>query len=301
MDFGTKLFSQTLIRGAQEYPDRPAVTCRDKTLTYAQLKLAADRCTVKLAQAGFAKDDKAVLWGFNGIEWVVAFFGIVQAGGVAALMNYGLKSQNVSDLSKMVDASWGIIGGNTISIADQNAAVKALADGGIPVQHIFPATAFVGPDAFAPLNENEKAILEEALTRTQPKDSQVIIYTTGTTSIPKAVLQSSYSILNNAEGAMEILKNDIGESICLALPMFHSYGLMVAHCYLAMGRHLHITPLLKPDTLMSMIIEHHITDMCSVGAIYSMLTTMPEFEEKRSCPASLECASLAADSRLRSR
>ena len=200
MDFGTKLFSQTLIRGAQEYPDRPAVTCRDKTLTYAQLKLAADRCTVKLAQAGFAKDDKAVLWGFNGIEWVVAFFGIVQAGGVAALMNYGLKSQNVSDLSKMVDASWGIIGGNTISIADQNAAVKALADGGIPVQHIFPATAFVGPDAFAPLNENEKAILEEALTRTQPKDSQVIIYTTGTTSIPKAVLQSSYSILNNAEG-----------------------------------------------------------------------------------------------------
>ena len=282
MDFGTKLFSQTLIRGAQEYPDRPAVTCRDKTLTYAQLKLAADRCTVKLAQAGFAKDDKAVLWGFNGIEWVVAFFGIVQAGGVAALMNYGLKSQNVSDLSKMVDASWGIIGGNTISIADQNAAVKALADGGIPVQHIFPATAFVGPDAFAPLNENEKAILEEALTRTQPKDSQVIIYTTGTTSIPKAVLQSSYSILNNAEGAMEILKNDIGESICLALPMFHSYGLMVAHCYLAMGRHLHITPLLKPDTLMNMIIEHHITDMCSVGAIYSMLTTMPEFEEKLS-------------------
>ena len=280
MDFGKKLFSQTLIRGAQEYPDRPAVTCRDTTLTYSQLKMAADRCTVKLVKAGFARGDKAILWGFNGIEWIVSFFGIVQAGGVAALMNYGLKSQNVSDLSKMVDASWGIIGGNTISIADKDAAVKALAEGGIPVQHIFPATAFVGPDAFAPLNAEETALLEEALTRFNPEDSQVIIYTTGTTSIPKAVLQSSRSILSNAEGAMEILKNDIGSSICLALPMFHSYGLMVAHCYLAMGRHVHITPLLKPDTLMGMIYEHHITDMCSVGAIYSMLTTMPEFEQK---------------------
>ena len=280
MDFGKKLFSQTLIRGAQEYPDRPAVTCRDTTLTYSQLKMAADRCTVKLVKAGFARGDKAILWGFNGIEWIVSFFGIVQAGGVAALMNYGLKSQNVSDLSKMVDASWGIIGGNTISIADKDAAVKALAEGGIPVQHIFPATAFVGPDAFAPLNAEETALLEEALTRSNPEDSQVIIYTTGTTSIPKAVLQSSRSILSNAEGAMEILKNDIGSSICLALPMFHSYGLMVAHCYLAMGRHVHITPLLKPDTLMGMIYEHHITDMCSVGAIYSMLTTMPEFEQK---------------------
>ena len=280
MDFGKKLFSQTLIRGAQEYPDRPAVTCRDTTLTYSQLKMAADRCTVKLVKAGFARGDKAILWGFNGIEWIVSFFGIVQAGGVAALMNYGLKSQNVSDLSKMVDASWGIIGGNTISIADKDAAVKALAEGGIPVQHIFPATAFVGPDAFAPLTAEETALLEEALTRSNPEDSQVIIYTTGTTSIPKAVLQSSRSILSNAEGAMEILKNDIGSSICLALPMFHSYGLMVAHCYLAMGRHVHITPLLKPDTLMGMIYEHHITDMCSVGAIYSMLTTMPEFEQK---------------------
>ena len=280
MDFGKKLFSQTLIRGAQEYPDRPAVTCRDTTLTYSQLKMAADRCTVKLVKAGFARGDKAILWGFNGIEWIVSFFGIVQAGGVAALMNYGLKSQNVSDLSKMVDASWGIIGGNTISIADKDAAVKALAEGGIPVKHIFPATAFVGPDAFAPLSAEETALLEEALTRSNPEDSQVIIYTTGTTSIPKAVLQSSRSILSNAEGAMEILKNDIGSSICLALPMFHSYGLMVAHCYLAMGRHVHITPLLKPDTLMGMIYEHHITDMCSVGAIYSMLTTMPEFEQK---------------------
>lgn len=280
MDFGKKLFSQTLIRGAQEYPDRPAVTCRDTTLTYSQLKMAADRCTVKLVKAGFARGDKAILWGFNGIEWIVSFFGIVQAGGVAALMNYGLKSQNVSDLSRMVDASWGIIGGNTISIADKDAAVKALAEGGIPVQHIFPATAFVGPDAFAPLSAEETALLEEALTRSNPEDSQVIIYTTGTTSIPKAVLQSSRSILSNAEGAMEILKNDIGSSICLALPMFHSYGLMVAHCYLAMGRHVHITPLLKPDTLMGMIYGHHITDMCSVGAIYSMLTTMPEFEQK---------------------
>ena len=278
----TKLFSQTLINGARNYPDRPAITCRDKTITYGMLKLAADRCTVKLVSAGFKKGDKAILWGFNGIEWVVAFFGIVQAGGVASLMNYGLKAGDVSALAKMVDASWGFIGGNTISIADPAAAAKALADGGVPAGHIFPATAFVGTDAFAPLGAQEQALLDEALTRTQPSDSQVIIYTTGTTSVPKAVQQSSLSILSNVEGCMQILKKDIGTSLCLALPMFHSYGLMVAHAYLALGGHVFLTPLLKPDTLLKMIYENHITDMCSVGAIYGMLTSMPEFEEKLS-------------------
>ena len=278
----TKLFSQTLINGARNYPDRPAITCRDKTITYGMLKLAADRCTVKLVSAGFKKGDKAILWGFNGIEWVVAFFGIVQAGGVASLMNYGLKAGDVSALAKMVDASWGFIGGNTISIADPAAAAKALADGGVPAGHIFPATAFVGTDAFAPLGAQEQALLDEALTRTQPSDSQVIIYTTGTTSVPKAVQQSSLSILSNVEGCMQILKKDIGTSLCLALPMFHSYGLMVAHAYLALGGHVFLTPLLKPDTLLKMVYENHITDMCSVGAIYGMLTSMPEFEEKLS-------------------
>ena len=282
MKLETKLFSEVLRYGAKEYPDRPAVTCRDKTITYGQLKTAADRCALKLAGLGFQKGDKAVLWGFNGIEWVVAFFGVVQAGGTASLMNYGLKAGDVSALSKMVDASWGIIGGNTISIADPNMAAKALIEGGIPAQNIFPATVFVQADAFRPLSNEEQAALDEILTRAEPKDTQVIIYTTGTTSVPKAVMQSSYSILSNAEGAMDMLSEDIGDSLCLALPMFHSYGLMVAHSYLSLGRHLYLSPLLKPDTLLNIIYENHITDMCSVGAIYGMLTSMPEFEEKLS-------------------
>ena len=282
MEIATKLFSQTLIRGAREYPDRPAITCKDKTVTYGQLKTAADRCALKLAGAGFQKGDKAVLWGVNGIEWMVAFFGIVQAGGIASLMNYGLKAPDVSALSKMVDASWGIIGGNSISIADPKAAARALIEGGIPAQRVFPATAFVEMDAFVPVTEDERKILDELLTRTQPEDSQVIIYTTGTTSLPKAVLQSSRSVLSNAEGCMGMLGKDIGEKLCLALPTFHSYGLMVAHTYLAMGHHLFLTPMLKPDTLLKMIHENKITDMCSVGAIYGMLTAMPEFEEKLS-------------------
>ena len=38
MLYESKVFSETLIRGAKEYPDRPAITCRDKTITYGQLK-----------------------------------------------------------------------------------------------------------------------------------------------------------------------------------------------------------------------------------------------------------------------
>ena len=282
MQIEPKLFSQTLIQGAMKYPDKPALTCRGNTVTYGQLKLAADNCSLKLLKCGFKKGDKAVLWGFNGIEWMVAFFGITQIGGVASLMNYGLKSPDVSALSKMVHASWGVIGGNTISIVDPNAAAKTLMEGGVPADHIFPATAFVGMDAFAPIPEEGRKALTDAYAAVDPRDSQVIIYTTGTTSIPKAVLQSSYSVLSNCEGAMDMLEEDIGPTLCLALPTFHSYGLMVVNAYLGLGRHIILTPLLKPDTLLTLIYDNKVTDMCSVGAIYGMLTSMPEFEQKLS-------------------
>ena len=280
MDFSKKTFSELLRQNAIKIPDSPAITCRDKTVTYAQLKHLSDRCSLKLLQGGFKKGDKAVIWGFNGIEWMVSFFGITQIGGVAALMNYGLKPADVAALSKMVEASWGVIGGNTVSIADQNAAVKALADGGVPMQHIFPATAFVGQDAFAPISDEERKILDEAVAKTEPYDTQVIIYTTGTTSIPKAVMQSSGSILSNAEGGIMAIGKNTGKTLCLALPTFHSYGLMVGFTYMCLGAHIFLSPLLKPDTLLNILYENKITDMCSVGAIFGMLTTMPEFEEK---------------------
>ena len=282
MDLSSRLFSDLLTHCAKEFGDKPAITCMDKTVTYAQLKQAADNCTLKLIGAGFQKGDKAVLWGFNGIDWMVCFLGVIQAGGTAALMNYGLKGPDVAALSKMVDASWGFIGGNTISIADKNAAVKALTDGGVPVQHVFPSSAFVGMDAFAPISEEHRQVLEARYALTQPKDSQVIIYTSGTSSLPKAVLQSSYSILSNVDGCMAILGANVGEKLCLALPTFHSYGLMVIFAYLSLGGHVYLSPLLKPDTLFKLILENGVTDMCSVGAIYGMLTSMPEFEQQLS-------------------
>ena len=280
MKIENKLFSQILTQSAADFQDCPAITCEDRTITYNQLKLTADRFALKLAEAGLKKGDRVILWGMNSIEWAVAFFGIVQAGGTAVLVNYGLKADNVSLQAKMVDASWGIIGNNSISLTDPEAAVEALHKGGLLPEHIFPISFLSASSALIPLSEEEQKTMKELAARTQPKDTQVIIFTSGTSSVPKAVQLSSFSILSNVEGFSDLLGKSINERICLALPTFHSYGLMVLHLHLAMGRHLFVSPQIKPDILIKMIFDHNITDMWSVGAIYGKLTTMPEFERK---------------------
>lgn len=273
------LFSEMLAKTVLEYGDNNALFCNKKFLTFRQLNEVTDRCALTFIKGGLKKGEKVVLWGFNDLEWIISFYGIIKAGGVAVLMNYGLKSEDVEALSRMVEASWGVIGGNTISIKSPEAAAKALILSGVPQNHIFPSSAFTYKDEDSEIDEKEKNLLAERAGQIDPKDTQVIIYTTGTTSIPKAVQLSSYSILSDVQGCQDLLGDKLNNSLCLALPTFHSYGLTVLNVYLSLGGCTYLSPLLKPDILRDLIVAFNIKDLTSVGAIYGMLTQLPDFEE----------------------
>ena len=132
------LFSEWLRSLAAQYGDKPAVTC-GVTMTFRELWEASGRCAVTLAEAGVRKGDKVVLWAYNGADWVVFFFGIAMAGGIATLMNYGLKAEEVTQLTEMTHSVWAIIGENKVSAADRESAVRVLSRGGVDLSRIIQA------------------------------------------------------------------------------------------------------------------------------------------------------------------
>jgi len=69
-------------------PDRVALICGDKQLTYAELEEKANRLAHYLQQQGVKKDDKVGLYCRNRIEIVVAMLGIVKAGAILVNINY---------------------------------------------------------------------------------------------------------------------------------------------------------------------------------------------------------------------
>ena len=280
------LFSDLLTEMAMKCPASPALCCEGRTMSYAELKVMADRCSVQLLKAGVKKGDKVALWGFNSTPWVVAFLGIVGAGAVAVLMNYGLKSEDEIALMKSTGANWLIIGPNTVSIKSPESAVKTGLLAGIPEEHILKdsalieaCTAMEGPM----LSPEDASLLQAVRSKMNPHDTQVIIFTTGTTSFPKAPRLSSYSILNDALSAGTIIFSDDSleqTPFLLALPLFHSYGLCVLFATLAKGMQIFLPVVLKPDIINDLIDKNNILDMASVGAIYGMMTVLPDFDYK---------------------
>ena len=272
------LFEEWLEDMAERYGDRPALTC-GITLTYQQLLEASRRCASILIKAGVQKDDRVILWGINGVDWVVEFFGITMAGGVAALMNYGLNADEVTALTQRVEAKWALIGGNKISAVDPKAAVGAVVMGGVPMDHLMRTDELLKAslDFSQPC---DMAGVEARRKELSARDTQFIIYTTGTTSFPKAVQLSSYSVLNDMWGALALIQDDMSDKGCVALPLFHSFGMIVTFALFEKGNHCYLLADIKPQPFMDIIFNNQIDVVVSVGAVYGMLTALPGFEEK---------------------
>ena len=283
-----------------KYGDKTAITCGDKSVTYKQLKRSVDKCALHFIDCGMNKGDRVVLWAVNTIEYVTTFYGILEAGGIAVLMNYGLSAEDTGALTKMVGASWAILGGNKVSQKDPMAAAECILEAGVEPEHLrmegipkellikagVPAEMLdvipsVGDITCDDLDADGAKRLAERAAQVDTQDTQVIIFTTGTTALPKAVQLSPGSMLNDAKGAIEVLRDDIVPSLCLALPLFHSYGLLVMQIFLMLGNHLIMVPLFqKPELLIAAIDQHKVRGLASVGAIYGMLTRHEDFESK---------------------
>src|SRR3954452_20326809 len=75
---------------ASEFPARLAVVADDRSLTYAELDVLADRVAAALQRDGVGKGDCAAVCAANAATFVAAYIGIVRAGAVAAPLAPGL-------------------------------------------------------------------------------------------------------------------------------------------------------------------------------------------------------------------
>ena len=93
MDFNLAVM---LRESARRAPAKTAVILGDATLSYAQLDELSDRVAANLAAAGLAPGDRVGLQLPNIPQFVIAYFGILKAGGVVVPMNVLLKAPEIA-------------------------------------------------------------------------------------------------------------------------------------------------------------------------------------------------------------
>src|ERR1700681_555880 len=184
-----------------------------------------------LRARGVARGDRVAILANNRIEWLVADFGILYAGGVVVPMFATTADDQIAFILADSEAKLVFV---------DDAAVAAHVRAAVP--NAPPIVAFddAGPDGFAALvaaGAGDDVLLRSYSDGIGLDDLAVLIYTSGTTGQPKGVMLSHRNLVSDTMSAFDPITSGLheGQVGLSVLPFAHIYEHTNALGYLYRG------------------------------------------------------------------
>lgn len=209
-----------LQRAAQLYPDSQALIAQNKTITYKEYYFRATQLSQKLQAAGVKARDRVLLCSENSIEFYLYYFAALQLGATIVPINTFLHEREFAYVVQ--DAAPAVIVASSKFVLMIEALVaqqkitcpQLLTEKDVDWQTSLPQTV-------------EQISSMISLYDLAPDELAVLLYTSGTTGIPKGVMLSSENVMTNAMQAYTRFKGFMGktqERFFCVLPLFHVFA-----------------------------------------------------------------------------
>ncbi len=217
----SRTFADVIEDIAQTKPDNVAIVSDSGEMTYAQLNAAANRYARWAREQGIGPEQSVALLMENRAEYIVAWLGIVKAGGAAALINTNQKGSALVHSLSISGAEHLVLGAeladNYASAVDQlERPLKVWATGG-KVQGSEDLDGVLTDCSPDPL----PADFREGLTT---DNTALYIYTSGTTGNPKAAKIPHVRLLVMMGGFSAAVNATEKDRMYICLPLYHSAG-----------------------------------------------------------------------------
>jgi long-chain acyl-CoA synthetase len=198
-----------LLAGTEVWTDRTFLVHGERRVTFAGFRAAAQTARAYLAGLGIRPGDRVMVFGYNGPEWIVALWALWLEGAVPVLANRWWSTAEI----------------------DHAAGILAPA-------HVLADTALDVPIPVSPLGDLRAAFDGPAVEASPAVESDgdaaaLILFTSGSSGMPKAVELSRRSVICNQHDILQrtgrlphLLDDDSAQVVSLATtPMFHVGGL----------------------------------------------------------------------------
>ena len=265
-------FYQYLKEHAYSDPSHPAIIEGDTCLSYGGFVSQIECFASALSKFKLNANSKIGLLCLNQKEYLVAYFSALFKGVPVIPFNFMLKPEDLVYITQ--DA-----GIDTLII--DSAFVKPEIT---PFFKLFSNKILVGPADSGQVGEgtiswNEFMALGDpnaSLTKHKRGEGlpDVILYTSGTTAKPKGVMLEESQFDANCTGFLEHLHFTPEDKVIVALPLFHSFGNIMALALLRSGATLILLKQFQPKTILESIAQHKATILPLVPTIYSFLVQL---------------------------
>jgi long-chain acyl-CoA synthetase len=262
-----------LSQAALRWPDRTAFSCRDRHLTYGQLDELSNRLASCLASFRVGIGDRVILFLPNSLEFVLGYYGILKSGATVTTTNplyrqNELRHQFRDTGSKVVITDkerYPLVAANTGgSSVEHIIVVDGAAEGALSLQKVF--------SDYSP---------EPPVFSGDPRsDVAVIVYTGGTTGLPKGVMLTHRNLVANSMQNVKWFGWTENDVVIGLLPFYHSWGGSTCvnspvHC----GSKVLIIPRFDPKELLETIEREKATVLYGAASLFASLALNPLIEK----------------------
>jgi len=259
---------QLLHDSVKRFPQKTAVMQGEKTLTYIELWEKACGVAHYLLRNKFKNNDKACLLLDNSAEYIIAYYGVLIAGGSVIGLNTAAKSRDLVNWIEHSDSKF-------VFASIHHAEVNDVLDN-LPANRC--QFIFIGSEITKENYHNWNQIqmnsnFPESCNGWIPDEKLAsIIYTSGTTGKPKGVMLSHTNLYENIVSILTYLKLNNNDSIVNVLPFYYSYGNSVLHSHLAAGATLILeNSMLYPQKILSVLADKKVTGFSGVPSTFNLI------------------------------
>jgi long-chain acyl-CoA synthetase len=246
--------SLLLEMAASSKPDRTAVVSGDLRLTTQQLSDLADGGAGVIAESSA---QHVVYVGTGGVMLPLLIFASARAGLGFTPINYRLSADGIQTLIRRLPQPLVVVDSRyRETIGDQ------------------PTPPMLSDDFLAAARGTEPS--EHAAEFADPDSVAIVLFTSGTTSQPKAVELSHNNLTSYITGTVEFDSAEPSDAALICVPPYHIAGVGAALSNLYAGRKMVYLPDFDAEEWVRLVNEEHITTATVVPTMLDRIVTVLE-------------------------
>lgn len=267
-----------LEKSAREFPARDAIVFYTARWTYQKLWDDVNRFARLLQDRGVGPGDRVALMLPNCPQYVIAYFGILRAGGIVVQLNPLLVERELQalleDSGSRVLVVYDAVVPRVEAIRQNTAALDWL----LGVSLTGTAASSSAEDFWTALASASDADPEPVAV--SAGDIAVLQYTGGTTGRAKGAMLTHRNCVANVLQTRYFGEFYPGEEVVLGvIPLFHVYGMtVVMNLGLHLGGTLVLLPRFDPREAAQMVGQHRVTLWPGVPTMYIALLQVPDLD-----------------------
>ena len=264
--------SEFLMIAGAIVPDRAAMLFDNEQVAFAEFQERVNALANALADRGVGAGDRVALMQVNTPQCIEVYFAAAQLDAIYVPINFRAKSEELEQMLAIAQPKALFVGERYLPLVPT---------GGDTIPEQVVVLDGEAPDGAIGYQE----FLEGALTdqlhfpEGDDDDTTVIMFTAGTTGVPKGVMLSHESFSGYLLATVNPADPESEETNLLTVPLYHIAGLQAALAAVYGGRTLAIMRQFDPEEWMDVVQRHRANRAMLVPTMLKHLMDHPRFGE----------------------